>query len=188
MSDLGMEITPELLHCILRYNEFTGELFWRSRDASFFENSKRGKHTSAHVWNSKFSGEKVGHIARSGYIQICLFDRLYYAHRVIWMMKTGEWPRGDIDHINGNRSDNSWKNLREATRSQNSMNSRLGRNNKFGLKGVSLDRRNKSKPYTATITANKKQFRLGNYATPEEAHKAYADAAEKLHGEFKRIA
>jgi len=88
---------------------------------------------------------------------------------------TGQWPEKTIDHINGDRADNHWKNLRKATHSQNSRNAKVHADNKSGIKGVSYDKlRNK---YVA-------QMRLGYFNTAEEAGEAYNRAAKFLFGKF----
>lgn len=92
----------------------------------------------------------------------------------------------EIDHINGNGLDNRRPNLRLATSSQQNMNTRLRGNNRSGYRGVSY---HTSVGYwRAVIWANGKEFFLGYYKTPEEAHVAYCGAAERLHGEFRRAA
>jgi hypothetical protein len=64
---------------------------------------------------------------------------LYREHRLAWLYMTGEWPTHEIDHINGDRVDNRFCNLREATASENRWNSRKRVNNTSGYKGVSWD-------------------------------------------------
>jgi hypothetical protein len=97
---------------------------------------------------------------------------------------TGVSPKNYIDHINGNRSDNRFSNLREATHAQNRANSK--HTNKIGLKGVGLIKwiPEGKRRWRAQITHNKKVIHLGCFHTKEEAHLAYCDAAKKLHGEF----
>jgi hypothetical protein len=94
-------------------------------------------------------------------------------------MQTGKWPEEDIDHINCQRADNRWLNLREATKAQNTQNRGIMRNNKSGFKGVQW--RESKKMWTATISA-----KLGWFSSAEEAAGAYAKASGILHGEFGR--
>jgi hypothetical protein len=89
-----------------------------------------------------------------------------------------------IDHINGNGLDNRKSNLRYATRAQNRSNSMS--NNKNGFKGVTKKIGRVSKPYCAQIRSNGKQYNLGYFKTPKEAHEAYKKAAIELHGEFAK--
>ena len=130
---------------------------------------------------------KVGSVAgsknASGYIVINR-SRVYMAHRLAWLYMTGEFPVGQIDHIDCDRSNTKWDNLRLATRTENRRNASRSRNNTTGFKGVS---RARSK-YRATISVDYKQICLGNFDTAEEAHEAYKKAAADLYGEFARAA
>lgn len=96
-------------------------------------------------------------------------------------LNTGEY----CDHINGNGLDNRRANLRLATSSQNGANRRRASNNSSGYKGVSWNR--VTGKWQAMIRVNKRQINLGSYATPEAAHQAYCEAAQKHFGEFARF-
>ena len=104
------------------------------------------------------------------------------AHRLAWFFVYGEWPQKQIDHINGNKSDNRISNLRLATASQNLSNKGITKSNTSGYKGVSFNRTKKK--WMASIKVNKKSINLGYFLTPEEASEAYKAAAIKHHGEF----
>lgn len=107
-----------------------------------------------------------------------------YMHRVILGLEEGNPIQGD--HIkSGDTLNNQDLNLRRGSASQNHMNARVGPRNKLGLKGVSWSK--KMKLWQAQIGKNKKNFHLGFYADPMDAHKAYAAAASELHGEFARL-
>lgn len=108
----------------------------------------------------------------------------YLAHRVAWLMTYGEWPAGDIDHVNGDRSDNRIANLRLADRFQNGANAKVHLDNLSGFKGVSQMRGR----YQARIRVRGQSFYLGSFLTPEEAHGAYVAAARRLSGAFARAA
>lgn len=90
------------------------------------------------------------------------------------------WPF--VDHINGDGLDNRRANLRQATNAQNQFNKGLASNNTSGYKGVHFVR-DKGK-WGARIRFNGRQRHIGNYATPEEAARAYDEAAVELFGEF----
>ncbi|MCI0598731.1 MAG: HNH endonuclease [Beijerinckiaceae bacterium] len=94
----------------------------------------------------------------------------------------GAWPIAQIDHINGDRADNRFLNLREATRTENAWNAKLRSDSHSGFKGV---RRHKRR-WCAYIKVSGKQKHLGSFATPEEAHDAYCRAAREHHGQFAR--
>lgn len=132
---------------------------------------------------NRAAGKPAGTLV-SGYLQICIDQVKYKAHRLVWLCVYGEWPKGDIDHANGNRLDNDPDNLRIATPSQNGANKRLGSNNTSGFKGVSYCKSRGN--YEARLKVNGKNFALGRFKTPEEAHEAYKTAAIEHHGEFSR--
>lgn len=91
----------------------------------------------------------------------------------------------EIDHINGDGLDNQRKNLRPATRQQNSCNlQRAPRNNKSGYKGVFQVENGK---WRAVVKAHGKNHYLGRYATAQQAAEAYNEAAKLYHGEFASL-
>lgn len=109
----------------------------------------------------------------------------HYLHRLVWQYHTGKVPTA-VDHINGNTGDNRIENLRECTNAQNQYNSRKKLSNKAGFKGVVFHPKCKSKPWQAKIAASGRVHSIGYFATPEEAHAAYAAYAPKIAGEFAR--
>lgn len=139
--------------------------------------------TGVFTWSKPRSGVRHGAQAGMvdrGYRFIRLLGRVYYAHRLAWLYVYGEWPRGQIDHIDGNPSDNRICNLRDATHSQNNMNKRVKRDNQTGLKGV--------KKYRKRFQARINGDYLGTFDTAEDAHAAYIAAAKVRFGEFARAA
>lgn len=160
---------PELLRKLLRYDPETGKLFWLNRPLGLCA-SKRAQNT----WNTKFSGKEAFKAKKgSGYLTGAIFDRTFLAHRIIWAISTGAWPVGEIDHINGVRSDNSIENLREVTRSENSRNMKKYSCNTSGVNGVSWNRQ--AKKWVALIKAGGRQEHLGyfdNIADAAEARRA----------------
>lgn len=121
---------------------------------------------------------------KTGYRQIYFDGNPYHAPSLAWYLMTGAWPTVMVDHKNLVRTDDRWDNFRLATRSQNFGNQRAYKNNKSGLKGVSLYK--PTGKWIAQIQINKKKIGLGYYATPEQAHAAYVAAAKKHFGEFAR--
>lgn len=160
------------LRSILIYDMETGIFNWRHRSDMPKE------------WNTKYAGKIAGTDDRHGYSQICINYKLYRAHRLAWIWVTGDWPTQDIDHIDMNGFNNSFGNLRHATRSQNNCNTTKRTTNTSGFKGVTFDK-NENK-WVAQISINKKHKMLGRFATRELAHAAYCVASTKLHGEFGR--
>ncbi len=119
-----------------------------------------------------------------GYRRIHIDKKYYYAHRIAWFYIHGEWPKEQIDHIDGDRCNNRIVNLRAATNSENAYNKKMTRRNTSGHKGVYFHKA--AKKWTAMIRSKSGHIYLGLYKTKELAHAAYADAAMKYHGEFAR--
>ena len=124
-------------------------------------------------------GAVAGTLVTSGYVSIGVDRDLHRAHRLAWLYVYGEWPKHDIDHINGNRSDNRIANLRDVTRTVNLQNIRSAHKDKQSATplGVYADK----KKWAAAIRVNGERCRLGTFDTPEEAHAAYLDAKRKYH-------
>ena len=129
-------------------------------------------------------GQRAGYLHHKGYIYLEVDGKHCSAHRLAWYYMTGEIPQKQVDHINRDKADNRFCNLRLADHGQNRANSKHA--NKNGYKGVSFKPWLKDKPYQAQITFKKKVHYLGIYPTAEEAHEAYRDASDRLHGEFSR--
>ncbi|WP_372356945.1 HNH endonuclease signature motif containing protein [Xanthomonas sp. NCPPB 3443] len=120
----------------------------------------------------------------TGYVLIKIDGRKYKAHRLAWLYVHGEWPAGDLDHINGCPLDNRISNLRIATNPQNQANRRRDRG-KETPKGVRVL---PSGRYQARISVNKQLHHLGTFDTAEQAQQAYADAARHYYQDFARAA
>ncbi len=113
----------------------------------------------------------------TGYIQIQIDGKIYYAHRLAWYYCHGVWPTGVIDHIDGNKINNSLKNLRDCCQSTNGLNQKGPRaDNKSGYLGVVKDSRRKKKPYRAEIRINGRGYWLGSFETAYEASLEYLRA------------
>jgi hypothetical protein len=114
-----------------------------------------------------------------GYRQLSIDWKKVLAHRLAWLFVYGALPDGEIDHINGNRSDNRIINLRLSSRSVNTQNIRLARKTSItGVLGVSPQ----GMKFQARINSNGKQRHLGTFQTKEEAHEAYLVAKRIEHG------
>ena len=155
-------LTPERLKELLHYDEDTG-IFTRIKQVG-----SRGL---------------VGDIAGSlnhGYLQIMVDGEIYLSHRLAWLYVNGVWPKDQIDHIDGTRSNNRILNLREATMSENLQNLRKAlSSNKTGLLGASWHKcRSK---FQAQIVINRKKHHLGYFDNAQTAHHAYLKAKQKLH-------
>ena len=119
---------------------------------------------------------------RKQYTKITIDYKNYEPYRLAWLYMTGAWPTKFIDHINRDRTDNRWSNLREATYAENNRNTSIRSDNTSGYKGVSWHKF-KSK-WRAEIKVDSISKHLGYFSTKEEAYAAYIQAAKLYHGEF----
>lgn len=115
---------------------------------------------------SERAGSMAGSPTPDGYLQITVDRRVYRVHRLAWFYMTGEWPKNQIDHIDLNRTNNRWSNLRDATNAQNNANKRIPVTNTTGFKGVRRDRGDK---YRAEVRFNGKKISINGLDTPERA-------------------
>ena len=180
-------VTYEVAHQLMSYCEKSGRLKWKPRPLEVFSADHYAK-----TWNERYAGKDAGTVVghKSGkytkYKNVIIRPHRYKAHRLAWLMKTGSWPSGHIDHIDGDGLNNSWGNLREATSAQNAYNQKVRSDSTSGVKGVSYDK--KRGMWYVYIDVDKKRKHLGRYDTKDEAIAARS-AAEKIHhGEYARSA
>lgn len=175
MSQIGID----LLRSLISYNPETGEMLWLARPASMFDDGKQSAERSQAVWNGRFAGKPaLGSPDRRGYLTGRLFYAAVKAHRVAWALHHGEWPAGDIDHINGIVSDNRISNLRDVPHIENGRNLSRSKANRSGITGV---HQTPSGKWSAVIDVNGRRRRLGTYLTKGEAAEARR-AGEREHG------
>ena len=124
-------------------------------------------------------GEVAGRINNKGYRQTMVDNHRYMEHRLVWLYVYGAWPLVDVDHINGNRSDNRIENLRLATRAENQQNVGMRSHNTSGYIGVTWYK--KLNKWRAQIKAHGKKLHIGLFDCPAEAHKAYLAKKAELH-------
>lgn len=160
-AGLTRDDLQELLVARLRYDAETGELYWTAGEEE---------------------GQRADTCFTLGYRVVNFAWRPFRAHRLAWRIVTGNWPKVFIDHINGDRADNRWSNLREADYSVNAQNQhRPMRTNSTGYLGVMFDKRRKSRPFRAAIRVKGKHISLGWYDSPREAYEAYLKAKAQVH-------
>jgi hypothetical protein len=140
-------------------------------------------------WKKKIAqkvvvGRRAGGLRGDGYRLIKISGKRYYEHRLAWFYQTGSWPNNDIDHKNLNRCDNAWNNLRQATRSQNTSNTKIRITNLSNYKGVT---KKGKRSWQARIRVNGQDHYLGTFLSPELAHSKYCEAAQEFHAEFARF-
>jgi hypothetical protein len=156
-------VTAKQLREIVSYDPTTGVFIWRKSTGS--------------VWK----GSIAGCLKNNGYIRI---GRFYLAHRLAWLYVHGEWPIGEIDHINGVKHDNRIANLRVVSPAENRQNTAFAqRNSKTGALGT---RRTRNGKYTAQIQVKSIIHHLGTFRTLSEAKDAYQFAKERFHKAWMR--
>jgi len=135
-------------------------------------------------------GKEAGTRRPNGYVYIGLgeFGQVA-AHRLAWVYMHGSIPPGmEIDHIDGDPSNNRISNLRLATSSQQKRNKKVQSNNRSGLKGAYYHAIHKGKKWRSQIKVGDSLIFLGYFETAQEAHEAYGLAARTHFGEFARVA
>lgn len=157
----------------LDYDPHSGEFSWRPRPLEHFPDTRAWR-----IWNTRYAGKKTG-CNSHGYRILVIGNKHYPAHRVAWCWMTGSWPKDQIDHINGVRSDNRWANLREATSAENHQNRSIVSNNSSGILGVSWNTRERM--WAAQIHVEGKVRFLGYFHERESAKEKYLKAKSELH-------
>lgn len=161
-------ITRERLMEVLHYAPETGVFTWRITMGSRAQ-----------------AGGVAGSYGNAGKWDIRIDKRLYRGHRLAWLYMTGEWPSKDIDHEDGDASNNAFSNLREATNEQNLRNRGAQANNTSGYKGVSWSR--EKKLWAVMIRYGGKYRLIGRFPRIENAKLAYNLMAVMHHGKFARL-
>jgi hypothetical protein len=149
------------------YDAETGAVTWRRRD------------DRSATWNTRYAGRQVGTLNSGGYYHTSVDGIDYSVHRLAWLVEHGEWPEHQLDHINGDRSDNRLSNLRKVTPAENNRNIRRARNNTSGFTGVVY--RKAERKWCAQIKLGGKNKHLGLFADIQGAISARKEA-EKHHG------
>ena len=125
------------------------------------------------------TGRKVfTNVQHSGYLKGYALGKTMTAHRVGMALLLGYWPEGEIDHINGNRSDNRASNLRVVTKSENQRNAKRRTDNTSGHAGVSK----KGRRWIAYINKNGRRTYLGGFSNKDDAIAARKAAQKELGG------
>lgn len=163
-------ITHERLKEVLHYNPSTGIFTWLKTLGS------RG-----------IAGTRAGNVSQHNgqlYRKIRVDKKLYFEHRLAWFYMTGAWPDPEVDHRDLDGLNNTWRNLREATRAQNMANRNPSKANTSGFKGVRWC--HETRRWRAAIQVNKKTITIGSFVDRSAAETAYRDAASRHYGEFAR--
>lgn len=156
------------------YDPATGDLLVKERPKSGFSPARYSSHM-------KQIGKPAGGRLAGGYIKVHIDGEYYLAHRIVWLFVTGQWvtyPDFEIDHVNGNRSDNRIQNLRKVTKSMNQRNGSMRVNNTSGVIGVNWVA--SKRRWVARIWDGPHHKYLGQFKDIAEAAAARAKAEREL--------
>ena len=164
-----MTVTIEYAKEVLSYDPETGEFRWKERPRHHFKTAKGWR-----IFNTRYANQRPG-VVEKGYIRFNFDGCSYRAHRMAWFLVNEQEPLGEIDHINGDRTDNRISNLRVVSSWQNSRNKKRPKHNTSGRIGVSW--REDLGRWSACIgVGGGKSKSLGFYDTIEEASAARVGA------------
>lgn len=174
--------SPEVLRQLLRYEPETGKLFWKERGPEWFAGWGRGKiggkspKWRSDRWNKRYCSIEAGCAdVQAGYVRVSIFDQHHYAHRIIWTMCVGNIPAGmEIDHIDGDRSNNRIQNLKLASTADNAKNTRLHSNNTSGVNGVFWNQQRQKWQSQAQVDG--RSMHIGFFKSKDAAAQARAAA------------
>ena len=154
------EITQELVRKLFDYDPETGVV---TRKVSINYKAKKGTIITS--------------VGGSGYYRVGIKGRRYPLHRVIWLWMEGYFPEHEIDHINRDRLDNRWENLRVVSHSCNMRNTSLANSSTTRIRGVHLCK--KDKFYQSYIKKDSKRYNLcwSKDFTEAVAHRLAAEQA-----------
>lgn len=147
-----MTLTPTYLAKRFEYDPNTGHIFWRDGER------RAGKRAFTYKSARGYLVTTIRHPDGGTTLT---------AHRAAWALHHGEFPTGNIDHINGNRTDNRIINLRDVTNAENARNAALGKNNTSGVVGVY--RHSQTGKWVSQINAFGRTVCLGSFTDFSDA-------------------
>lgn len=124
----------ETLRRLMDYDPKTGVMRWRARTAQDFTDGKsHDADRKARIWNGQHAGKTIGCDNGEGYLSTNIDRKTYKVHHLAFAFANGRWPANQVDHIDGNRSNNSADNLRDVSASENARNTKRHRSGKAGI-------------------------------------------------------
>ena len=162
-----LELPPlEVLDDLLVYLKDSGDFYWRHRPIEYFnDTAMKSKEQAQEWWNSRYAGKVAGSVKNTGYKNIKIFGQLYYVHRLAYLMSTGVDPLSmQIDHINQDRLDNRFSNLRLVTHAENGKNQSMSSTNTSGITGITAYR-HKPDCWVGQVVVDGKNLNITNPRT-----------------------
>jgi hypothetical protein len=177
MSHINNAPTPDIqtIKECLKYNRKDGTLIWRTRPRHHFKDKN--------IWtrfNTLYAGKVAGTLQNEGYLHVQINHKKILAHRIVWLLLKGRWPKKLIDHADGDGTNNRANNIREADVYQNRMNS-VSKVNASGYKNVYA---HSSGKWVAMIKHRGRHIYGGLFDSAEEAAKKAKELRIKFHGKF----
>jgi hypothetical protein len=166
-------VTSDLICSLVAFDFETQDMVWNTRQRDMFHREQ-----DFITWNKRFSGQRCfSYLDSKNYYRGSVFRYKIPKHRVCWCFYYGSWPKTYLDHINGDRTDNSKNNLREVTARDNARNSSLSSSNTSGHTGVYLAKGGSG--WRAGLTIGSSYKSLGVFRSIEDAVEARRLANEK---------
>jgi len=114
------------------------------------------------------AGDLVGNFNPQGYLSVQLMGEKFLVHRLVWLWHNGDWPTGEIDHIDRDKSNNRIENLRDVSSQQNAMNRNLSRTTSSGEPHIYINEERKMK-FVVQFTRHNELVFFANVRTLREA-------------------
>lgn len=138
------------------------------------------KEVSYNPATGEFTGRSPYTVVKKNkkYLKVYILGKRVYAHRLAYALQTGCWPKGEIDHINGDSTDNRFCNLRDVDRKENCRNVGVSPKSRSGIMGVNWHE--KGNKWRARVKSGKKEFYLGLFESRFAAEAAVIAKREEL--------
>jgi len=140
------------------------------------------KNSGIFTWNKTRRGCKLGSVSGSvnsrGYHEIKINGKRYLSHRLAFLYENGRFPKNEVDHIDHDKLNNKFSNLREVEKLENARNQKLHKSNSSGICGVRF--RKSRNRWIAEIHINSKTQHIGSFTSKEDAVKARKEIEQKL--------